>query len=350
MADTRPQLHILLLAPGAHPSALIERTLLRMRGDARLPHEIHIVAARPLLADVTRELLAGGRFGEMCRRHGLDRDEILFNARTLHPVVTPSALDWSHGADRLLGLFRTLTASIEAALTVVIADDAGVTGYLVQACLPIVARVEDRLVLDVSLRAGHSRSAACGYLELPLLLLPPDEPVPATYAEAAVRRRTELRRLARPDVMRMDVRGRTVRVGETSIVLPAMQFFWLWYLASAPGERFPLPELASALSGPRRQPVQVTQTLSDGRVRVLPSDLQRAYAEFFPMAPDKFEPMFLRACGPHPGLPSTISKINAALRRALGLGAGPYLIQGGRGAGGYRITLPAASVQIVGRS
>jgi hypothetical protein len=57
-----------------------------------------------------------------------------------------------------------------------------------------------------------------------------------------------------------------------------------------------------------------------------------------------------RACGPQPGLPSTISKINAALRRALGRGAGPYLIEGGRGTGGYRITLPASAIQIVGRS
>jgi hypothetical protein len=56
----------------------------------------------------------------------------------------------------------------------------------------------------------------------------------------------------------------------------------------------------------------------------------------------------MRSCGPHPGLPSTISKINAALRRALGRGAAPYLIQGGRGAGGYRLTLPASGIQIVG--
>jgi hypothetical protein len=66
-----------------------------------------------------------------------------------------------------------------------------------------------------------------------------------------------------------------------------------------------------------------------------------------PQSADKFDALLHRACGRHPGLPCTITKINAVLRRALGGGAKPYLIQCGRGAGGYRITLPASAIQIV---
>jgi hypothetical protein len=137
-------------------------------------------------------------------------------------------------------------------------------------------------------------------------------------------------------------------VGETVVTLPAMQFFWMYCLASTTGERIPLAELTGAFASGRRQPVPMTQKLPDGRVRVFPADLQRAFVQLFPMAADKFDAMYLRSCGPQPGLPSTISKINAALRRALGRGAAPYLIQGGRGAGGYRLTLPASGIQIVG--
>jgi hypothetical protein len=35
------------------------------------------------------------------------------------------------------------------------------------------------------------------------------------------------------------------------------------------------------------------------------------------------------------------------LKRALGGGAEPYLIAGGRGAGGYRLTLPPAQIKLV---
>jgi hypothetical protein len=57
--------------------------------------------------------------------------------------------------------------------------------------------------------------------------------------------------------------------------------------------------------------------------------------------------VFTRACGPSPGLPSVIAKLNAHLKRALGGGAEPYLIAGGRGAGGYRLTLPPAQITLV---
>jgi hypothetical protein len=285
----------------------------------------------------------------------LSRDEILFNQRTLHALDEQAVADGSSGADCVLALLRQLSSSDDVALTVVVCEDAGPAGHFLHAALHVAGRIPDRLLVDTSMPPARSKGPKASrngkgtpHLELPLLLWPANEPVPHTYAEAVQRRRIERRRIAKPDVLRLDVRRRTLVVGETVVTLPAMQFFWMCYLASTSGERFPLAELSGAFASGRRQPVPMTQKLPDGRVRMFPADLQRAFVQLFPMAADKFDAMYLRSCGPQPGLPSTISKINAALRRALGRGAAPYLIQGGRGAGGYRLTLPASGIQIVG--
>ena len=331
----------------------------RLREERRIPHEIHVVAPRERLAELQRDLLGGGaggaRFAEACAAAGFQRDEILFTQRTLHAIAAHSGVDCSAEADRMLAMLRQLAASEDSWLTVVLCEDAGAAGYVLQAAAQIAGRIQDRLLVDAWMRSVRTRGARgggaaeeCRYLELPLLLWPADEPAPQTYVEAVKRRRTERLRIANPGELRLDVRRRTVSVGETTVTLPAMQFFWTYYLACTTGERFPLAELTHVLASRRRQPAQLTQKLPDGRVRVFPEDLQRAFVQVFPMAADKFDAMLLRACGPHPGLPSTISKINAALRRALGRGAAPYLIQGGRGAGGYRLTLPSSGIQITG--
>ena len=353
MPDTRSGLHILVVAPGRRPVETFERAIERLREDHRMPHEIHVVATRDRLAAVQHSFFAApGRFGELCAAAGFARDEILFNGRTLHVVIEDGGPHESSGdADRTLALLKQLSSADDSSLTVVVAEDAGVAGHLLHAALQVVGRVADRLLIDLASDADRKRTRAdagvCRYLELPVLLWPAIEPVPATYADAVQRRRLEQARVRRPDVLRLDCRSRVASVGDTRVTLPALQFFWLWYLASTPGERFPLAELTSLTGGARRQPGQLTQRLADGRVRVFPGDLQRAFAQMFPSAVDKFDAMYQRACGPHPGLPSTISKINGTLRRALAGGAGPYLIKGGRGAGGYRITLPASAIQIV---
>jgi hypothetical protein len=60
--------------------------------------------------------------------------------------------------------------------------------------------------------------------------------------------------------------------------------------------------------------------------------------------------MFRSACGAPPGLPSVVAKINAHLKRALGAGAAGYLVVGGRGAEGYRLTLPASLIAVTPRA
>lgn len=332
--------HILVVVPGCDPAGTLTRALRYLGEERRMPHEVRVVAVPERAAIVLRELLGdpgAARFAEACERAGFARDEIVFNQRTVHAVDADR--DAAGAAERLLDLLRKPSHADDCALTVVVAGDAGVAGYLLQACLHLVGRPSDRLLID----AADATLAGRSPVDLPLLLWPAAERIPATFADAVAQRRNERRRIVRPDVLRLDRRRRVLTVGETTIVLPATQFFWLHYLASTPGERFPLAELSAGANG---RPLPFTQRLSDGRVRTFPDDLQRAFVRMFPRAEDKFDGMYRSACGAPPGLPSTISKINGALRRALGRGAAPYLIAGGRGAGGYRLTLPPSSIDI----
>jgi hypothetical protein len=82
-------------------------------------------------------------------------------------------------------------------------------------------------------------------------------------------------------------------------------------------------------------------------LEVLARHMKRVFVTLFPNAGDEFPLVFRRACGPTPGLPSVIAKLNAQLKRAFGVGAEPYLIVGGRGTAGYRLTLPPAQLELV---
>lgn len=334
--------HILVVVPRRDPAGTLRRALRYLGEERRMPHEVRVVLAPDEAAVVLQELLGNSgaaSFAEACARAGFARDEIVFNQRTVH--VLDADRDGASAAERLLDLLRKPCHADECVLTVVVADDAGVAGYLLHACLHVVGRPSDRLLIDVADAAFSGRPP----VDVPLLLWPAAERIPATFADAVAQRRNERRRIVRPDVLRLDRRRRVLIVGETTIALPATQFFWLHYLASTPGERFPLAELAAGANG---RPQPFTQRLSDGRVRAFPEDLQRAFVRMFPKAADKFDGMYRSACGAPPGLPSTISKINGALRRALGRGAAAYLIAGGRGAGGYRVTLSPSSIDITG--
>ena len=286
----------------------------------------------------------------MCEALGFHRDEILFNQRTLHAVEASASGSLAESIERMFQLLRQLSYGGRNELTVLVEDGPTALGVLAHAVMQVVAHPCDRFFVQVDTapsREPSAQSAALHYAEVPLLLRDVGAQPVAHYMDAVAVRRTERQRLETPDPLRLDLRRRSLVVGGTEIRLPATQFFWMYYLAASAGERFPLLEISTALSSPKRPMAPLTQKLSDGRARVFPDDLKRAYVRVFPQAADKFDAMFQRSCGPHPGLPSTISKINAALRRALGRGARPYLIQGGRGAGGYRVTLCRSSIHSV---
>lgn len=302
MVDKRQSSHILVLAPGERPADMLECALARLGAEGSLPHEIRLFTTTERMGQVQRDLLtpsAARRLAAACERAGFPRDEILFNQRTVH-VLDVGEGECESRADQLLDLLRRLCHSDDGCLTVVLAEDAGAPGHLLQACLQVVGRRADRLWIElpraVSARHQEAEAGQCRYLEIPLLLWPATEPMPASYAEAVEVRRRERRRLARPDVLRLDRRRRTVWVGETSLTLPAMQFFWLYYLAQSPGERFPLAEITVGTDSGNAHPV-LTQRLSDGRVRAFPADLRRVFVQLFPHAADKFDAMYARACG-----------------------------------------------------
>jgi hypothetical protein len=353
MPNTTRTLHIVVLVAADGAASMVESVLDRARQQHRVPDEIHVIGARDDLARVYRGLLrstaGGNRFAKECGRLGIPRDEILFNQRTLHPMELESQ-DLSAAAERLFQVFRHLSRGGRNELTVLVARDATALGVLAHAAMQLVARPLDRFFVELAPKSGRKAQAErLRSAEVPLLLWPDDGQPVAHYVDAVNARRMERQRLEQPDPLRLDAHRRVATVGGTTIRLPAMQFFWLYYLAASAGERFPLLEISTALAAPKRHGTVLTQKLAGGHVRSFPADLQRAFVRLFPQGADKFEAMFLRACGPQPGLPSTISKINAALRRALGRGAAPYLIEGGRGAGGYRVTLPPASIHVVER-
>jgi hypothetical protein len=343
--------HVLVVVPGDRPVDVVGRAMSRLGAQRRPPHEIRVIASRARLLETQRELLGttgAPRFAALCERSGFSRDDILFSLRTLHAVELGESDTGTAAIDRLLDLLRTWSTAQNSSLTVVIANDAGAVGHLLHASLQIAGRVSDCLLVDeLPARPRRAKPAQPVHVEVPILLWPAGEAVPHSYTMAVDSRVVERRRVVTPDVLRLDKRQLLASVGESPLRLPAMQFFWLYYLAALPGEWFPLAEVSAQFTTTRRHSVQLTQRLSDGRLRTLPVDLRRVYLQLFPMAEDKFDAMFHRACGPHPGLPSTISKINAVIRRTLGGGAAPYLIQGGRGAGGYRLNLPPSVIQIV---
>ena len=357
MTQTGRNLHVLVLVGGSGLSTMVECALGRARYEERVPDEIHLVGAPDALTQLHRQLSsdAGGRnrLVDVCAKLGISRDDVLLNRRTIHAIRPGEAPLLADEAEWMFQLLRQLGDEGSRELTVVIAHDAAALGVLAHAAMQLVARPHDRLFVEIhAVRPSNKSRGDDGPVrwscaEVPLLLRQRDDAPVAHYMEAVDTRRMERQRLESPDPLRIDVRRRSVVVGRTTVPLPAMQFFWLYYLASSAGERFPLLEISTALSSPRRPSPVFVQKLPGGSTRSFPADLQRAFGRLFPNANDKFDAMFFRSCGPHPGLPSTISKINAALRKALGRGAPPYLIKGGRGSGGYRVMLPTNFIHIV---
>src|SRR5688572_20905934 len=150
MPDTRAGLQILIVAPGRHPAAAVERAMLRLCDEQRIPHEIHVLAPRDRLTELQRACFGAGaaRFAAGCAAAGLSRDEILFNQRTLHPFEGHAVTDGSTGAEHVLALLRQLSSSGDVALTVVVCEDAGPVGHFLHAALHVVGGIPDRLLVD----------------------------------------------------------------------------------------------------------------------------------------------------------------------------------------------------------
>ena len=184
--------------------------------------------------------------------------------------------------------------------------------------------------------------------EVPIILAERPMKPSQSYTELVTSRRLVRRRLFQPGTLTLDGRRRAIRIDDVELPVPRLQFFWMFCLATLAPKALPLRLLCGNFD-----------VEADGRITIAAEHPQRAQLEaharhvkrvfvtLFPNAGDEFPLVFRRACGPTPGLPSVIAKLNAQLKRAFGVGAEPYLIAGGRGTAGYRLTLRPAQLQLV---
>jgi hypothetical protein len=321
--------------------------------------ELHVWTSADAADRLSAVLLkpgAASALADRCRRLGIAKADILFGRRTIHALGgsgTPDGI-----ADDALNILRTFCEDSRNEVTVVASSDAGVLGILAHAALQLVGRLADRFfVFDVRPRAGdgsgprrrrEGRGSHPALLEVETILA--DKPAPAnqSYHDLAASRRLSRRRLSQPGTLVLNGRRRVVRIDDVELSLPRLQFFWMFCLATLAPQALPLRVLSANVA-----------VDTDGRIAVASKHPQRAHLEalvrhirrvfvtLFPEATEEFPFVFKRACGPAPGLPSAIAKLNGHFRRALGSGAEPYLIAGGRGAGGYRLTLPPAAIKPV---
>ncbi|MGE0448518.1 MAG: hypothetical protein AB7Q29_02945 [Vicinamibacterales bacterium] len=345
---------ILLIAyAGGPPAAAVEGALTWSRDEQQPPHELHVLAFGDAARRVRRDLLSdgdrAGAFGDICRTLGLNRDDILFNTRTVHTLaISPPGIA---PVEQLWQVLRGLCRSEHCAVTAVVQPEAALAAAMLHAVLQFAGRPADRVFVatpHASTRLSPIKrnrpAAADSYVEVPMLLSSTSSIDVESYMEQVERRRQERRRLAEPDPLTLCCRTRRLQIGENTIVLPPRQFFWVCALARLEGAILPLPAISHAL---QIHGGQISlQPSADPQLHRVLAILRQTFTLLFPRQVDEFGPTIHRACGPQPGLPSTISKINATLRAALGEAALRYLIEGGREHGGYNLRVDPPTVQI----
>jgi hypothetical protein len=247
-------------------------------------------------------------------------------------------------ADDALKTLGKLCDNSMTEVTVVAASDAGVVGILAHSVLELVGKPMDRfLVLDV-----RPPAKAGSLFEVPTILA--ERPLPSipSYQELAASRRLARRRLLEPEMLVLDGARLTIGIDDIVLPVPRLQFFWMFCLATLAPKAFPLHVLCGnfQIEADGRITV-VSEHPQRGHVAMLIQHIKRVFITLFPEAADDFPSVFKRACGPTPGLPSVIAKLNAHVKRALGAGADRYLVSGGRRGGGYRLTLLPTQIKLV---
>jgi len=358
MAESRTN-RVLVVAPGETPAVVHEAVTAVAANDRICCDELHVLTSSDRAERLRAVLLKSGTasaLADRCRRLGIAKADILFGQRTIHTLGgsgTPGSI-----ADDALRTLGKLCGDSMTEVTVVVSSDAGVVGILAHSALQLVGGHRDRFfVLDVGPMAGdatkpHRRRA--GRRSRPALYevqtILAERPVPPiqSYSELAASRRVARRRLSQPGALLMDGRRRAVEIDDVVLAVPRLQFFWLFCLGTLAPKALPLRALCGNVNvGTDGSIAVASKHPQRADLEVVARHLGRVFAVLFPEVADEFPSVFRRACGPSPGLPSVIAKLNAHLKRALGGGAEPYLIAGGRGAGGYRLTLPPAQIELV---
>jgi hypothetical protein len=332
---------LLIVAPASSATAVAEALTLVTRGRGPVD-ELHVLVPAARANRVRRALLRPGSASGLpavCRRLGISVGDIVAGPRTIHGLGSPDdPHDVNTLADDTLNILRALCADENGEITLVAAGDAGALGILARSALELVGRSDDRFFV---LEHGSDGSRQRQLIELPMLLAERRLASGQGYHELSKIRRTARQRLQEPGVLVLNSLQRLIRIDDIDVSVPRLQFYWLFCLAVFAPEPLPLRLLSGSFTVNSRGVVLVARAHPNRRqVEATIARLRALFSELFPDSVDDFAFVLKRACGESPGLPSAIAKLNGRLKDALGIGAAPYLVAGGRGSGGYRLTLP----------
>ena len=350
---------VLVVAPGADPAVVLDAVAAIAASDCRCVDELHVLASVDAADRLRTALLKPGTtsaLADRCKHLGIAQADIVFSRRAIHGLGrfgTSGSI-----ADDVLDTLRKLCGDTMNDVTVVASSNAGVVGILAHSALQLVGKPTDRFfVLAVGPRTRaaskpsrhrEDRASRPPLLEVPAILAErPLLPI-QSYTELAAARRLARRRLSQPGILTLDGRRRAIRIDDVELPVPRLQFFWMFCLATLAPQALPLRLLCGNVDIETDGRITIaSEHPQQAHLEVLARHMKRVFVTLFPNAGDEFPLVFRRACGPTPGLPSVIAKLNAQLKRAFGVGAEPYLIVGGRGTAGYRLTLPPAQLELV---
>lgn len=359
---------ILVVVAGADPGLVgtaLTTFLAQDRGDV---DELHVFVS-VLAGDYFRTALLRSADGiepltALFHKLAINRGDILFGNRTIHALGLPAEPSLpGPAADDALQVLRRLCSGNNR-VSIVALPDAGALAVVAHAALQLVGHAHDRffyLEMDAA-RAGRSPVAGRGrrsgsgrrppasramlLSEVPTVLA--DRPLQPndSFQQLATSRRLARQRLSEPGTLILDSKRRTVHIDDTEVKLPRLQFFWLFTLASIAPSAFPLRALSGNFQIDAHGRVVVAASHHErSSLEAITATARKIFITLFPESAEDFPEVFKRACGPSPGLPSSVAKINAQFKEVLGLGAKPYLIAGGRSMDGYRLTLPVTSIK-----
>jgi hypothetical protein len=359
MSDSR-RFRVLVVAPGSRPAVVHDALTAVATIDRACVDELHVLTSADATDPCRAALLKSGAAAalvERCRRLGLAGD-LIFDRRMIHALggsaqpPTPSSI-----ADDTLNALQRICADAMNDVTIVVSSEAGALGILAHAALELVGKPRDRffvldtgstLRVDQRHRRPRERARSQPLLsEVPTILAERPLSPGKSYEELATARRLARRRLSEPGMLVLDGTRRAIAADDVELSLPRLPFFWLFCIATFAPRVFPLRLLKGNFNiDVDRRVVLASAHPQRSHLEGVVAHLRRVFVRLFPEASDEFPLVLNRACGMTPGLPSVVAKLNARLKRTLGVGAEPYLIVGGRGSEGYRLTLPPTRIKI----
>ncbi len=356
---------ILLAATGLSPQVLTE-TLYALCVEGKpawIPDEIHLITSREGAERARLALLdpADGQFHAFCKDYGL-AGQIAFPPEHIHlihddseqalsDIRTPQ--DNAHAADSIHALVRELTARPDTELHVSIAGGRKTMGFYLGYCLSLAARPQDtlshvlvsepfealsdfyyppatpRLLHTRDGRPIHTSDARIMLANIPFVRLRPLLPAAAlapdlSFGQAVAATQAHLEK---PRVqIRIDTRQ--LHCARRAVQLPPQLFAWYVWLA----------ERCLAEQPPVRYTDAEASEFLDCYARIVSRDAADWEAAAALLTDGFTKEFFEQKC----------TKTNAALKRALGLNAEPYLIarQGQRPRSRYGLTLPGDCLEM----